>query len=189
MKKIAYIIPGSGEYSNESAYKKIGHFFKNKGIKPVPVKIKWDYKTMTDYVNQFKKIANKNPDYVLGFSFGAMIAFITANDVKPKCLILCSLSPWFKEDLPYIPKRWRRYVGKKLWKDLNKYSFNKIVKNNKLKVILLVGEKEGKECIRRAKLANKKLEHSKLITIEKTRHKMSDERYLNKIKEVIMNLN
>ncbi len=187
--KIAYIIPGSGESASYPEYKKIASFFKKRKIKPIPIKIDWNYKVMSNYVEQFlSQVKYENPDYILGFSFGAMIAFISSNKIKPKTMILCSLSPYFKEDLPKIKDWWKKIAGKKLIKDLDNFSFNKISKNIKSKTILLVGEKEAKICVKRSKETHKKLKNSKLIIIKDTRHKIRDKRYLDAIKEVINNL-
>ncbi len=55
MKKIAYIISGSGESPDEKAYRQISNFFRKKGIKPIPIKINWKYKLMPDYIEQFRQ--------------------------------------------------------------------------------------------------------------------------------------
>ena len=46
------------------------------------VPITWERATMTDYAVEFESFCEKhkaNDNYVLGFSYGAVIAFITAN--------------------------------------------------------------------------------------------------------------
>ncbi len=184
--KVAYIIPGSGESPDEKAYKQISYFFRKKGIKPIPIKINWKYKLMPDYIEQFRQQAKvKNPDYVLGFSFGAMIALISANEIKPKKLILCSLAPWFKEDLPKLKKSWLKLAGKRQVKNLKKYSFKKISRKIISKTILIYGSKEAKELENKVKETHKKIKNSELIAIPKVKHKIADERYLKTISDVI----
>lgn len=184
--KIAYIIPGSGESPDEKAYRQISNFFRKKGIKPIPIKINWKYKLMPDYIEQFRQQAKiKNPDYILGFSFGAMIALISSDEIKPKKLILCSLSPWFKEDLPRLKKTWLKITGKRQTKILKEYSFKKISKRVNSKTILIYGSKEAKELERRVKDAHRKIKNSELIKIQNVKHKLADERYLKTISDVI----
>ena len=189
MKRIAYIVPGFSESTDSESYRKIANFFRTKEIEPIPIKISWRHKVMSDYVEQFKSQAKiKNPDYILGFSFGAMIAFISADEIKPKTLILCSLSPYFKEDLSKIRDGWIKVVGKKRIADLEKYSFDELSKNLDSKIILIYGEKEGTELKIRIEKAHKKLKDSKIVSIPNTIHKISDEKYLNKLKDVISKL-
>lgn len=62
---------------------------------------------MTDYLEEYRRqLKHKENDevYLFGFSLGAMLAFIIAKEVNAKKLILCSLSPFFKEDLKFIKK-------------------------------------------------------------------------------------
>ena len=86
-----------------------------KGFTVSLVPITWERATMTDYAVEFESFYEKhkaNDNYVLGFSYGAVIAFITANKLKPKKIYLCSLSSDFKEDVrsmkPRITKVYRK---------------------------------------------------------------------------------
>lgn len=193
MDKIVFIIPGYSESKkNNPAYTKIAGYFKTKGIFPVIVDIDWKHKTMSDYVKQFKNIYTKNKKsaeiYFLGFSYGAMISFISSVELKPKIQILCSLSPYFKEDFPYIREWWKRYVGQARLADFNKISFNVLAKKVSAKTIIMIGSKEGSEVDRRAKNANNKIKNSQLIIIPKAKHKIRQDEYLAEIKKVIFNL-
>lgn len=106
MKKIAYIIPGYCEsHLRQRGYDKIAKFFEERGIEPIHVEIDWEKnkpKRFSDYTKQFLDLYRKPKGtkvYILGFSYGATIAFLTASETRPKTLILCSLSPYFEEDL------------------------------------------------------------------------------------------
>jgi len=189
MKKVAYIIPGFGESIKEKPYSQISSFFIKNGINPILIKINWKYRVMSNYIKQFKKQAKiKNPNYIFGFSFGAIIALICANEIKPKKLILCSLSPYFKEDLLKLKPSWIKLSGKRQLEDLKNYSFNKISKKIKSKTILIYGDKEGKETKIKSREANQKIKNSELIVISNARHDISQKIYLDKIKEVISKL-
>lgn len=191
--KIAFIIPGYSESKkNNPAYAKIGGYFKRQDIRSIIVDIDWKYRTMSDYVAQFKEEYLKNKKaaevYFLGFSYGAMISFISSVELKPKVQILCSLSPFFKEDLPHILESWKRYAGKARMADFQNISFNALAKKASTKTIILVGDKEGKEIERRAKDANKKIKDSQLIIIPKAKHNIQQGEYLAEIERVIENL-
>lgn len=192
MKKVAFIIPGLFQTTKTKGYKQISSFFKSKNIKPILVDIDWKYKTLTDYIYQFKKIYEKNKAneiYLFGFSFGTLIAFSSANDIKSKALILCSLSPGFKEDLAYWKKSWKNIMGKNRWEDFKKYSFNEISRKIKTKTYILVGEKEAKQMLKRSNDANNKLKNSELIMVRGAKHDISRREYMDAVREVIYNLN
>ena len=74
------MIPGFGESASTRKYFPIRNFFDSKDITPIPVPIPWKYRTMTNYVSQFLAFVRKHPHqdfYVWGFSFGAMVSYIT----------------------------------------------------------------------------------------------------------------
>ena len=162
MSKVAYIIPGALESNKKKPYKEIAGFFKSKKIKPVPVDIKWKYTTLSDNLSQFiRKYRKFDGDeiYILGFSIGAVIALIASTKIKTKTTILCSLSPVFKEDLPYLKHRWKKLIGKRRLNDMKKYSFDKIVKDIRCRTILVAGNKEYTELLSRVKIAKRKIKN------------------------------
>ena len=191
MKKVVYIIPGYKHHNKQPAYRKIASFFRLRGIKPISIDIKWKYRTMIDYVGEFmgkyKEFDDNNEIYFLGFSLGAMISFISAVELKPNKIILCSLSPWFKENLPDIPKKWKRNFKRRVdvFKEL---SFNEISNKINSKVILLVGDKERPLAIKRAKDAHRRLRGSKLIMIKGAEHDIGQKEYLKTLEKVISKL-
>ena len=190
MNKIAFIIPGYGCPTKNKEYQEIVGYFKLKKIKPILIEIDWKRNTHLEYVEQFKEQyaehASKNDEvFVLGFSLGAMISCITAPQLKPKVQILCSLSPFFKEDMPKIKQWWKDYHGKRRCEVFNKLSFAEIARKTKSKTFILAGTKEGVEVERRARAAKEKIRNSKLIILEGVKHDISDERYLKKIAEII----
>lgn len=85
--------------------------------------MRWRYTTLSqnaaeflDYFNQHKTERN----YILGFSYGAVIGLLTANQTKPQKLYLCSLSPDFKEDKGAMPKWVKSYIGVKRYQMLKR---------------------------------------------------------------------
>lgn len=188
MRKTVYIIPGFTESTNLKSYQQIIKLFRSKNFKVIPIKISWKNKVMSDYIKEFQKQIQSDKDekiYLFGFSFGAMIALISAVKIKPKMIFLCSLSPYFREDLPLIKKSWKNIFGKKRIEDFQNFPFNKIAKNIKSKTILLVGEKEVDLIKKRIKKAEQKIKNSKLFIIAGAKHDISQKIYLDKIKEII----
>ena len=190
MKKIAYIIPGYGESSiHQRSYGKIAKYFESVDITTIQVSINWRKHTLErfdDYVEDFLKQYKKEKNtqvYVLGFSFGAMIAFLTAIKTKPDALILCSPSPYFEEDLKIMKPSWLKWWRKNFTK--SDYSFTKLAEKIGTKTYLLVGEKEDEICIHRAKDAKKKIKNSMLTIIKSGQHKIGQKEYLEALRKVI----
>ena len=184
-----------GEKTKLKKYQKVIKFFQASHFKTVPVKITWDYKVMSDYakefLSQFKPAGKGEEVYLFGFSFGAMIALITVAQIKPKVLFLCSLSPYFKEELPYIKNSWKKIVGSKRLEDFKKFSLNRLAKSVHCKTILVFGAKESPDTkaeVKRAKSINKKIKNSKLFIIPDAKHEIGGKSYLNQLKVIISKL-
>lgn len=189
MTPVAYIIPGGGESPKRLACRKIAQWFQQAGFKPVPVFIAWKRHTMSEYVAQFLRQHKPRANSImLGFSFGAMISFIAASRVKPKLLLLCSLSPYWAEDLQRLRRSWRNSIGKRREADLKSISFHRVAKSVRCKTVLFVGNKEGKEVLHRVKTAHKALKNSILIVIDDAKHDLGQNEYLVAVKQVIERL-
>ncbi|MDB5259852.1 MAG: hypothetical protein JWN37_83 [Candidatus Nomurabacteria bacterium] len=194
MKKVVYIIPGGGEsHKRQKGYNKIAKMFEEKGITPIHVEIEWEDRkksqNFSNYFDQFLKVFKKEKGtqiYILGFSFGAMIAYLTASKTKPKAFILCSLSPYFEEDMEKTikvswVKRWRKAF-------VDSYSFAKFVSKVKSETYLLVGDKEDKSVLIRSKEAKKKIKYSRLTIIKGVKHNIGQKEYQEAIKKLINKL-
>ncbi|RJO61430.1 alpha/beta hydrolase [candidate division WS5 bacterium] len=192
--KTVFIIPGLGETEeNNPVYQKIARYFKEKKIRPFIVPIHWQYRTMSDYVIEFTGFYNKyktEESIFLGFSFGAFIAFLAAIELKPKAIILCSLSPYFKEDIngtidAVRQDRIDRFIGKRRIKDFKQYSFGNLAEKINSKTYILYGGKELSVCQKRAIDAGKKIKNSQLIKINNTEHNIRQEGYQKELQEMI----
>jgi pimeloyl-ACP methyl ester carboxylesterase len=191
--RVAYIIPGNLESSTtKPGYKKIAKFFETNNIEPKHIKINWKgnkVKSFDEYNKDFIDLYQKQKNteiYILGFSFGALIAFLTASKTKPKAIILCSLSPYFSEDLLTIRKKWADFWHERFPND--KFNFKQKVKGIKCKTYILVGGDEGQECIYRAQEVNKNVKGSELYIVEKGKHNINQKVYLKTIDKVIKGL-
>ena len=186
--KIAFIVPGFTELTKQEKYRKIAEYFKEAGIEPVMVNIVWKRKIMSDYINEIIEKANLKPFIILGFSFGAFSSLIASLKIKPKYLILCSLSPYFKEDLPYLGKWDKTTLGKARFRDFNKYTFSDIAKKVKSKTYIIYGEKEYKKVIEKSKKAKRYIKNSELFIAPNAKHDINNLNYQRTIKEIILNL-
>jgi hypothetical protein len=188
MNKIAYIIAGYGESpASRPGYRKIAKMFKEQGFKVVQVKIKWKYKAIIPfekYTEQFlKQYKEADETCILGFSFGAIIALASGVELKPTSLILCSLSPYFKEDLKTIPPSWLKWYRKQYDTE---YVFKDLASQIVSKTYLLMGSKE--EPFPRVLDAKRKIKGSKLLVAKGAGHNPSHKEYLNQVSSVISDL-
>lgn len=186
----AFIIPGFREHARSAGYEEIAAMFRKKGCDPVIVRIDWNRKTMTDYVAQFRRILLKTDGefYLFGFSFGAIIAFLSAIERNPKALFLGSPSPYFKEDLPSVPAAWKRFIGKNRLKDFSSYSFRELSAEISSPTFVFVGEKEAEKfpsLERRAKDAAKRIRRATLTVIPNAKHDASQKEYQDALKDAI----
>ncbi|MDP3640365.1 MAG: alpha/beta fold hydrolase [Nanoarchaeota archaeon] len=189
MGRVVYIIPGFGQKTALPEYQNVIKLFKAHQFQTIPVKISWKHKVMRDYVEQFlSQLQHHKSDEValFGFSFGAMIALIAAVKIKPKMLFLCSLSPYFKEDLRTLKKSWKDYFGKRRMKDFQRFSFKALAKEIRCKTVLIIGEKEGEALLRRVKDARKRIKNAKLISVKGAKHNFAQKEYHRKLQELIL---
>lgn len=184
--RIVYIIPGFRQRPQNKAYKEIARVLKRQGYRPILINIPWSKTNIlqnTEYfLKEFKKV-NSRRKYILGFSFGAMIAFIASTKVSASGLILCSLSPYFKEDLSKADN---------CYQDFSRLHCASLAKQIKAKqILMLYGAKEAKSLIRRATEAFYKISSPDkyLIPIYKTEHDIGNKRYLDKIQQIAKVLN
>ena len=124
-------------------------------------------------------VKKNKPDHVtiFGFSFGAFIAVVIASKRKllPIDLILCSLSPYFNEDIEYLPENWKKELGDDGIKDFSRYTFPK---NLKARTLIFVGEKEHKIVRDRATRAYEAIKGRKsLLVVPNARHDISKNDY------------
>ena len=191
-KKNFFIIPGFKEQATDENYAWIFEFLRIKNYKVISVPIVWNYKTLSDnvveLVNFFKKYKG-GENYVLGFSYGAVLAMLVANEIKPKKLYLCSLSSAFSEDLDVVPDWSIKYIGKKRYLDMKSRSGKEIAKKLTIPTTIFYGEIEGQEypqlkkrCEETAKLAK----NSKLVVVKDAPHEIDFPSYVDVIKKEIV---
>src|SRR3989344_4332194 len=178
--KTIFIVPGfTDKIERNPKYTWLVKFLKKRWYKVIETPVKWKKRTITDYVSDFKKFYEVNKgkeNYILGFSYGAVITFISASELKPKKIFLCSLSPDFKEDVKYMKPWIIKYIGKRRFEDAKTRSAVKIAKSLTMPSVAFYGEREGKvypdlkaRAVETVKLAKK----SKLVVVPKAPHDIS----------------
>lgn len=193
MKRIAYIIPGYGEsHKKQKGYKRLAELLSKNGIVPVQVDIEWkkespaSFKGYTEqFLTQFKKERGTKV-YVLGFSYGATIAFLTAAKTKPAKTILCSLSPYFTEDHKNLESRWIRWWQKNFTE--SDYEFAKLAPKIITPVQLVVGSDEHHSVLKRARAAQRNLKNASLTVARGAKHNIGQKEYLAALERLIAKL-
>lgn len=184
----AFFIPGNGEDLKSRNYKAVLDMYKRQGYKPHFVTINWKYRTIDHWVSEVSnKISGKEiKDSLLsGFSFGSMIALGVAARTNPKKLLLYSLSPYFREDRPF-PSKYLKWHGKRRMENFRKFSMNELAAQVHSPTILFIGSKEIEKYAdtmgRRAKLAHRTIQNSKLVIVKGASHDVGDPAYVKAIK-------
>lgn len=189
-KKTIFIIPGYRHIPTQKAYQSLSEILRTEGYNPILVTIPWKAATISANTQYFLKTYKKlqtGKNYILGFSFGAMIAFLAATKIRVDGLILCSLSPYFKEDLPKKKFKLRSPIQAERYEDFSNLHFASLAKKIKAKRIhLLYGSKEARVLIKRVTDAYEQieLEEKHIQRVESADHNIGDKRYLQTIHQV-----
>lgn len=194
MKKTVFIIPGFKHRPSTKAYKSISRILKKEGYLTVLVSIPWKKTTVSEnteyFLREFNKVKRKKK-YILGFSLGAMVAFVASTKVRTSGVILCSLSPYFQEDVAIVKRRLMSPLMIERYDDFDKLHSKTLAKKIKTKQIhMLYGAKEARSLKRRV---NETFGHisstrKRLIQIKKTEHTIGSMRYLQTIHQVARDL-
>ena len=116
--KTFYIIPWFRHDENTAGYKELSSILQSKWYEVVFIKISWNFNVMSDYIKQAAlQIQNTKNVEILGFSFGAMIALKLSEEYSFHRVFLCSLSPYFSEDLHLFPKYYKLRLWLRRWND------------------------------------------------------------------------
>ncbi len=188
MKKVVFILPGYFDSTKELGYQEIGKCFLTLGYKIVFVEIVWKYKRVQDYLKQLTDLYQKEKgeeNIILGFSFGALVSYLSAPLLLPDKLYLCSIAPYFKEDLDYIPEEDKVAIGKKRLGDIEYLSFDDIADQIICPVTIFYGENEQMFVRRRVQLAKEKIKNCKTIEVPNAGHDISNIDYIEGVKKEI----
>jgi predicted alpha/beta hydrolase family esterase len=189
--KNVFIIPGFFSSTKNSEYTTIGNQFQKKGYHVVYVNITWEYRRISDWIEQFKSTYIKNKgsyNIVLGFSYGATVAYLACQTVTPDQLYLCSIVAYFLEDLPLIPQAEILDIGKRRYQDIRNCSFDSVAQKVQCKTSLFYGANEQSFIKRRSNIAVKMLSNAKLVEIPNIGHQIAHPLYLEAINREVSRL-
>ena len=181
-KQKLYIIPGWGETPRFKNSRELIDIVSEK-YEVVPIRyvskkgalLSENLKIVRD---QLKSPTNKS--IVLGFSMGALFAYILASEIKFEKVIICSISPILENDLDfYAPKDVHKIFTDREIKNLKTLKYKKL----KCPAVFLYGDKEGEEETFRTKELYKK-NGGRIIVIKNQDHSMSGA-YLENIKKIL----
>jgi len=160
MSNIFYIIPGWEDEGNEPAYLELKAIAENKGYKVSILEIDWT-KPLTA-----QKIKAGKGDVLFGFSLGAILAWLIAQDYEVHHLILASMSPHYSFTDPEILQAFYDLCGKEFVDDIK----NNLKGENKAdRQTSMYGDQEGEEAD---------------ILVPDTDHELTSN-YLNEISKII----
>lgn len=185
---IAYIIPWFGENENP-VNKKIQKLFEAKGIECKICNIHWKHRVMSDYVAEFLEFYHANPSgnrkvILFGFSFGAFTGMLVSTKIRIHSKILCSVSPYWKEDLSVIPNWWKKFCWIHRIADFKQFSCKDVIQKSTWETYILVGEKEHNTCIKRNMDIAKSI-GTQCKIIPNTPHDIANPNYLWEIESII----
>lgn len=178
-----FIVPGFKQQVTDKCYAWLVKYLKKQDFNVIGVPINWDHRTMKDYIEQFKETysANKsNTNYVLGFSYGAVTAFMTTSELKPKKVFLCSLSPDFYEDRKSLTPQMIQYIGKRRFTELQTRKAVDVAKNLTISSVIFCGEKEAAQypqLLHRCKETSTLAKNSKIIMVTGSPHNIGNAEY------------
>lgn len=194
MGKTVFIIPGAGQRADMPHYQQIGELFEKQGITPAYIGINWRMRqSIEDCAEEaeghIRKVLEERPNdqlYFLGFSIGAMVAHYLSAHYEAKAQILCSMSPFFKEDIEHLPfltrliSNFMIYPGSERPKYPNPFAYKM------MDTYWLIGEKESRYL--NEKIISKRQElypEANLVMVKNTRHDISAPEYIKAISNVI----
>lgn len=172
MKQKIYYIPGWGETKNFKYSKKIIQALEKNGevipIKYISKKGTNPSRNIEMILEQIKK-PTKN-DILIGFSMGALFAYILNTKIKFKKVIICSIPPVLEKDLDVFSKKEVSFLfSKKEIDEFHKIKYTRL----KSPAIFICGDKEKRETIEKTKWLAKKFK-SKSIIIKNTDHNLNN---------------
>jgi pimeloyl-ACP methyl ester carboxylesterase len=123
--------------------------------------------------------------YIFGFSFGALIALMASVYLNPTKLYLCSLSPFFQDDIKKNGEKDLAILGKRRSHVLRTIQFSKVASAIKCPTIIIAGDSELTSVIHRAQNAAKEIRSSRLYLARASGHNLLDQGYDKVLKHTI----
>ena len=160
MKKILYIIPSWEETSRHKPYQSLSKIAKKKGYEVIFKNVNWNQPLSSQVFSVSENAV------VFGFSLGAVLAWLVAQDYKCRHIILASMTPHYS---------WKDQKIKKALVDLAGSKFvNDVIKNLSSK------HQAKKQTIMYGDLEKERGD----ILVPNTQHELSDQ-YIKEIAQIL----
>jgi hypothetical protein len=185
--KTVLFVPGYTEGLKSRNYGSLLRVIRESGYRAKFVPINWTRTVIDDWVRELNSEYCKHDSattILAGFSFGAVTAFTVAADRNPYELWLCSLSPYFAEDLSSLSESWLTLIGKRRARAFSRVRFSDKAKLIRCKTSIFVGELEAIKyplLLTRAKKAHKAIRQSELIHVLDCGHDVTHPNYIASI--------
>jgi pimeloyl-ACP methyl ester carboxylesterase len=182
---------------NQSAadpkYEELRQAIEARGYKVIASPLHWNKKTVSEYTKEFIDFYKSNKgdegNIVIGNSFGAMVAFLSAPIIKPDRVLVCSLSAYFKEDMHKQKQNYMvRRFGKRRTADSHIISADETAKKINgahVPITFMRGEKEnwGRfiKLSERVEQSAKAVEGSRLVIVPDCPHSFRTPEYIKGI--------
>ncbi len=172
MQQTLLIIPGFDESISDEPYQKVIKRYQTQ-YRVISYNPQWSYRTATDWLEGLDvvlKSVDARQTTIIAFSLGAYLALLAAERYQFKKVILCSLSPFYKQQLRILPPVAKRYLGKRRLADFSKRSIpNKVLS----KLVFMFGADDWRVGIVEAKKLAK-LYRAEFIVIPDTGHELNE---------------
>ena len=187
---IAIIIPGLGQSASSPGYDAVGAFYRGRGITPVFVNMNWKAAGVSRLGLAGMELDTMLHDsfpgarvYLFGFSFGAVVALEAARSVPAAHILLCSMSPLYREDRAFQIFPFRQLMGLFVPGDLS------YAPNLGQCVTFLYADQDN-FVISKAIIGHRKASFTcnETIIIDHARHDISGRSYLDTIRAIVQRI-
>ena len=159
-----------------------------KGYRVEFVPIDWKGTTLTGWTRNVEAAyADHDPQKTIlaGHSLGAYTLLNVAATCSPAELWLMSLSCWFAEDLEFQKAESLTYMGPRRVSVFGSTHFSELAPKVRCKTLLFVGKRETDLLKARVDAAHHTIAGSRKILIPKTKHDVTQRRYVEAIRDAI----
>lgn len=167
-------VPGKGTSRANYPYDKILRKIQRRGHQTTFCHVAWPRSAVVgDWLDQVRPTylqCDPAQTILVGFSFGAMIAFLLAAERPPAAFISCSMPSYFAEDLPLVPLRWVRQLTPQRYASFKELHFNDIAPKVTYPTRFVIGGREPGWGQQRSRTASKLLPDSKLLVAQGVGH-------------------
>jgi len=186
--KTVLFVPGFMEDRHSRDYDTLLAAIETKGYRTHFVSLSWRRTTIDDWTRELHEVYHAhNPKQTIlaGFSFGAMTALMTAAQRPPAALWLCSLSPYFAEDMPEAKVTWLHDIGERRAARFRTLPFDNLASKVTCPILLVAGANEDARVLKRRDAAAKTWPHAVVCTAPDCAHDATNPHYRQTLLEHI----